>query len=144
MGQQTNKGYKLDQTGQQTQDAINKIINLTPGHLESIGIYYGTTEYWNSRIGYIPEEGTIIIYSDYAQRTIDGVTVNVPGIKVGSGNAYVQDLVFAGDADYSRFMNHITNNAIHITNAERAKWSDKLNVQDDYEVVDDTLVFNRE
>ncbi len=26
--------------------------------------WYGTTEYWNSRVGYIPKEGHIIIYED--------------------------------------------------------------------------------
>lgn len=144
MGQQTQKGYKLDQTGEQTQYAINKILELLPGHLDSIGIYHGTTAYWESQKGYIPEKGSIIIYSDYTQKTIGGRKVDIPGIKIGSGNAYIQDLAFVGDADYSSIMEHVTNDDIHITDNERKKWNNKLNVRDSYEVVGDILVFNRE
>lgn len=144
MGQQTNRGYKLDQKGQEVQDALNKIIGLSPGHLDSIGIYHGSTSYWNHKTGYVPEEGTIIIYSDYKKKTENGRTVYVPGIKIGSGNAYVQDLAFLSTGDAIDVMDHINNNNIHITDAERQKWNNKLNVRDNYEVSGEVLIFNRD
>lgn len=102
--------YKLTQTGQEVQDAINKIIALGPAthlvagtmtaedkaKLDALGIFYGTTEYWNSQYDFVPEPGQIIIYSDYTSKEVNGQTIYFPGIKIGSGNSYVQDLTFVG------------------------------------------------
>ena len=102
--------YKLTQTGQEVQDAINKIIALGPAthlvagtmtaddkaKLDALGIFYGTTEYWNSQYDFVPESGQIIIYSDYTSKEVNGQTIYFPGIKIGSGNSYVQDLTFVG------------------------------------------------
>ena len=57
-----------------------------------------TTAEWNETVGYIPAKGEIIVYSDYKQVEKDGQLVDVPGIKIGSGNAYVQDLMFVGES----------------------------------------------
>lgn len=143
MGQQTKRGYKLDQTGDQTQAAINKIINLLPGQLGAIGIYWGTTEYWNGRTGYIPEAGTIIVYTDKSTKEVGGETVAVPGIKIGSGNGYVQDLAFIGDAESEILYAHIADSGIHVNSTEKGFWNRKLNVDDNMEVVEESLVFNR-
>lgn len=53
--------------------------------------------------------------------------VNVPGIKIGSGNAYVQDLMFVGESTIDievqdlkeEVEEHIDNGGIHTTNEER-------------------------
>lgn len=109
----------------------------------SVSVRYGDTAYWNSQIGDVPEEGEIIIYSDYQQIEIGGQTVDIPGIKIGSGNAYVQDLVFTDQYQSSMLLSHINNEDIHTSAAEKSFWNHKLNVVDNAEVVDNVLVFNR-
>ena len=111
--------------------------------LESLNIKYDTTENWNKAIGYIPEPGAIIIYSDYETIEKDGQIINVPGIKIGSGNGYVQDLAFTDEASKQDFLDHINDNVRHITAEERNKSNNKLNVTDTEEVIGDTLIFNR-
>lgn len=102
----------------------------------------GTTAYW-AESGYIPADGEIIVYTDKASKIVDGETVYIPGIKVGSGNAYVSDLVFVGDDVADSLHAHVNDNVRHITMAERLSWSDKLNVDDNFEVVNGVLIFNR-
>lgn len=148
---------RLTYTHDEVQELLDKINALGPAttteagtmtpedkiKLEGMGIYSGTTAYWNAQIGYIPQEGEIIIYTDYKTVEQGGVQVNVPGIKIGSGNGYVQDLVFVDEANSELLMSHISNNQIHITPVERDFWNNKLNVTDMSEVVDETLIFNR-
>lgn len=101
----------------------------------------GTTEYWNAQVGYIPAENEIVVYTDY--QVVDdgnGGEKLIPGIKIGSGNGYVQDLGFLGEAEAASLLEHINDQTRHITAAERLRWDNKLNVQG---VVDDVLIFNR-
>ena len=105
--------------------------------------YCHTTEYWNNAIGYVPANGEIVIYSDYKRIESNGETVFVPGIKIGSGNGYVQDLAFLGEADTRAMLEHINDEIRHVSAADRAKWNNKINVTDASEVVDEILVFNR-
>ncbi len=106
-----------------------------------------TTENWNRALGMIPLEGEIIVYNDYSQtiKVIDGVSklVNIPAIKIGDGRAYVQDLPFVNEDLRIRIMEHIENPAIHVTAAEKLFWNNKLNVNDNSEVVDYALILNR-
>lgn len=111
---------------------------------QSLGIQYDTTANWNSKIGYIPKAGALIVYSDYKTIEKDGNTVLIPGLKIGSGNAYVQDLAFLDEAVVQQIVNHIDDNIRHISAAERAFWNNKLNVNDNAEVINDSLTFNRE
>ena len=103
----------------------------------------GTTSYWDSCVGYVPDEGEIIVYSDYASTIVDGNTVPVPGIKIGSGNGYVQDLAFVGQPEAETILSHIQNDVCHITAAERTSWNKKLNVDDLHETDGETLIFIR-
>lgn len=151
------RDYHLIQTGQQVQDAINKIIALGPAtatvagimtaedkaKLDSIGIKYNTTEYWDNARGYIPKAGEIIIYLDYKKIETDSGDVYIPGIKIGSGGGYVQDLAFLGEDDSNALLSHISNMQIHIDSSERVFWNRKLNVDDSSEVVGESLIFNR-
>lgn len=111
---------------------------------DSIKIQYHTTEYWNHKRGYIPAEGEIIIYSDYSTTLVDGVPTPLPAMKIGSGNAFVQDLAFVTGSENLEVLEHINNTIIHITEFERRKWNEKLNVNDSQEVIGETLVFNRD
>ena len=106
-----------------------------------------TTANWNNARGFIPLAGEVIIYTDYRILTkeVNGEErhVPIPGIKIGDGLAYVQDLPFADDAVRSELLDHINDPHIHITEEERLFWNNKLNVNDSMELVDGSLVLNR-
>lgn len=110
---------------------------------EKASIEQGTTEYWNNRTGYVPPAGTIVVYNDHQSKVVDGETVYIPGIKIGSGNAYVQDLAFLDEGVADTLVSHINDNLVHIQPGEREFWNRKLNVDDNMEVVNETLIFNR-
>ena len=103
-----------------------------------------TTANWNAARTFIPMRGEIIIYTDYG--TMDdgyGNVINVPGIKIGDGNAYLIDLPFVGnDVRYqilTELRAHTENTEIHVTAAEKTFWNNKLN----YTINDGNLTFNR-
>ena len=115
-----------------------------------------TTQHWNEAIGFIPLQGEIIVYEDYETKTYlleqDGQTVtetvNIPNIKIGNGNAYVQDLVFVDQKTRELLMEHINNNDIHVTLGNKSFWNNKINVDDAYEQIhdeleDETLILTR-
>lgn len=115
-----------------------------------------TTENWNRAAGFVPLAGEVIVYNDYKIKTYEveeygervQKTVNIPNIKIGDGNAYVQDLPFI-DADLrDTLMAHIENQELHTTLQEKLFWNNKINVDDAYEqmhdeLVDETLILNR-
>lgn len=151
------ESYKIQRTGDNVSELLDKIEALGPAthtvagimtaldkaKLDSLGIQYGTTAYWNSRRGYIPKAGEIIIYSDYKSVNIDGHRVYIPGIKVGTGNGYVQDLIFATDVESADISAHIQDTSIHTGPEEKLFWNNKLNVDDYQEVVGESLILNR-
>ena len=111
-----------------------------------------TTENWNNAQGFIPLQGELIIYTDYKQITKEvygePVTIDVPGLKIGTGNAYVQDLAFVDDELRNKLMAHIENEEIHTTLEEKLFWNNKVNIDDSQEILtheleDETLVFTR-
>lgn len=97
---------------------------------------HGTTEYWNSH-NYVPPAGRIVIYDDHYT---DSQGVIHPGMKVGTGNAWLSDLVFTVDENMldiymteinNKLDNHIRDNARHITDDERKRWNSKINASVD-------------
>lgn len=95
-------------------------------------VYYNTTAYWNSKPSYVPDRGDVLIYSDHGQ--IDdgyGTMIDVPGIKIGDGSAYLIDLPFVGaDVRYeilTELRQHSGNTLIHVTPEEKEFWNNKLN-----------------
>ena len=106
-----------------------------------------TTQHWNEALGFIPLEGELIIYNDYKtiEKEIDGEVrqVQIPGLKIGDGMAYVQDLPFVNEDLRDKIMEHIDNPDIHVSVADRLFWNNKLNVNDAAELVDGALVLNR-
>ena len=150
------RGFQLKEYGEEVQAALTKIIELTTAtqetdgllsaqdkaKLDLLGIYYNTTKYWNELVGFIPKKGEIVIYSDYkSYRDDNDNIVYVPGIKIGSGNAYVQDLVFIDESLSRQLAMHINNTEIHVSLEEKLRWDRKLNIDD--EIFDETIVFNR-
>ena len=100
--------------------------------------------------------GEVIIYDDYQTKTwqveeygeLVTKTEKIPGIKIGDGNAYVQDLPFVDKDLREKLMAHINNAEIHTTLAEKLFWNNKVNVDDAYEQIhdeleDETLIINR-
>ena len=111
-----------------------------------------TTENWNNALGFIPLQGEIIVYEDFDSYEVEEygqtVTKYIPNIKIGTGNAYVQDLAFVDDKTRSLLMEHISNQDIHVTLQDKTFWNNKINVDDAYEkvhdeLIDETLILNR-
>ena len=121
-----------------------------------IQIKHDTTANWDAAIGFIPLPGEIIVYDDYQVKTWEEVEygevvtkhANIPGVKIGTGNAYVQDLQFVEGDLREKLLNHINNTDLHTSLAEKLFWNNKLNVDDAYETVHqelegETLILNR-
>ena len=93
-----------------------------------------TTENWNAKRDFIPLRGEVIIYTDHGQMDDGfGNMIDVPGIKIGDGGAYLIDLPFVGnDVRYQilqELREHTGNEVIHITQEEREFWNNKLNCE---------------
>ena len=122
----------------------------------SIQLKRDTTEHWNNARGFIPLPGEVIVYEDYETKTYTveeyGKTVTktalIPNIKIGTGNAYVQDLAFVDEKTRDILIEHIHNQDIHTTLAEKVFWNNKINVDDAEEQItgelsEETLILNR-
>lgn len=115
-----------------------------------------TTEHWNNARGFIPLAGEVIVYTDYETKTYTveeygetiTKTVEIPNIKVGTGNAYVQDLPFVDEKTRDILMEHINNHDIHVTLQEKLFWNNKINIDDSEDIIrdelsDEVLILNR-
>lgn len=103
-----------------------------------------TTAHWNAARTFIPIRGEIIIYTDHGQMDDGyGNLINVPGIKIGDGQAYLIDLPFVGAEEryaiLQELRQHTSDLSIHVSPEDREKWNNKLN----YSIHDGNLVFNR-
>ena len=103
-----------------------------------------TTANWNTHRDFIPLRGEVIIYTDHAQIEDEfHNTINVPGIKIGDGSAYLIDLPFVNDDVRYQILTelrmHTNNTQIHVTSEEKVFWNNKLNCV----VTDGNLVLNR-
>ena len=74
----------------------------------------------------------------------------VPGVKIGDGRAYVQELPFLHEIP-QEIWDHIYNTDIHVTPEDKDFWGDKINIIDthdegseDSEVINETIEFSRE
>ncbi len=121
-----------------------------------IKMKHDTTANWNNARGFIPMAGEIIVYDDYETKTYTveeygqevTKTVLIPNIKIGTGNAYVQDLAFVDEGTRNLLLEHIRNEEIHTTLQEKLFWNNKINVDDAQEQItgelsDETLILNR-
>ena len=96
-----------------------------------IKVKHDTTEHWNNARGFIPLQGEIIVYDDYETKTYTveeygeqvTKTVYIPNIKIGNGNAYVQDIAFVNDDLRETLLNHINNMELHTTLQEKLFWN---------------------
>lgn len=115
-----------------------------------------TTEHWNNAQGFIPLAGEVIVYTDYETKTYTveeygetiTKTVQIPNIKIGTGNAYVQDLPFVDEKTRDILMEHIHDHDIHVTLQEKLFWNNKINIDDSEDIIhdelsDEILILNR-
>lgn len=106
-----------------------------------------TTENWNSLRGFIPLNGEIVVYTDWKViGESHGKPIYRPGIKVGTGNAYVQDLVFCNESDitYESIISKLSSEGYLVEDSDRERWNRKLNVTDTAEVINESLILNRD
>lgn len=100
------------------QDALIEIDSSLTDLIQS-----DTTANWNLQPSLIAEKDHIYIYTDHA-RLANGTYV--PGVKIGTGNAYLVDLAFVNGDLKEIIQNHINDNIRHITAAERNSWNSKV------------------
>ena len=136
-------------------NGVELVGNKTSAEL-GVLVRTDTTANWNNAQGFIPQKGEVIVYEDYQTKTYtveeygESVTrtVNIPAIKIGTGNGYVQDLAFVGDDIRDMLMTHINDMTLHVTLGEKTFWNNKINVDDSYDIAheeleDETLILNR-
>ena len=107
-----------------------------------------TTANWQRNLTFIPLAGEIIIYTDYSTREENGQTITIPNFKVGDGTTFAVDLPFVNDELRDQLTAHTMNQSIHVTNAEREFWNNKVRCyieseedEDGYIVENENIVF---
>ena len=100
--------------------------NITFEDLGLKEIYRDSTSNWNKQRDLIAEKACLYVYSDYDTIEVDGVTKEIPGLKIGDGTTYLIDLPFVSDKIEQVLLNHIDDNNIHITESERETWNNKV------------------
>ena len=80
---------------------------------------------WNAKASLISEKNVIYVYTDYIKEIDEhGEEYFIPGLKIGDGKAYLIDLPFTDEY----MIKHIQNTVVHITQAEREFWNNKVSV----------------
>lgn len=111
------------------------------GNQTSASLYIvseNTVSGWAQTPMYVPKQGEIILYTDYAE---DDQGNPLPAIKMGDGSAFVADLPFVNDDIRNNLLAHINDRVVHITDEERRFWNNKLNYE--YDMGEETLILNR-
>lgn len=113
-----------------SKDAL--VATIAALNIKVSAIYIGTEDSFNDNT-VISEKDAVYIYTNH---TIDSQGRNVPAYKIGDGNAYVVDLPYST----SLLEEHINDTTIHITDAERTFWNNKVRCF--YSTIeDDNLIF---
>ena len=116
-------------------DGITNVNELSFITSHNMDVYVGSTQHWNSKLDFIPNKGSIIVYTDkYTSNE-----KNIPAIKIGDGSAYCVDLPFIGEENLNLINAHISDTNIHVTGEEKTFWNNKLNLS----VSGKVLSFNR-
>lgn len=110
--------------------------------LDKVKIEVGTKAYWDARRLYVPEAGKLIVYKD-AVTLPDGSLMSK--LKIGDGRAYVTDLPFSDADAMSKLSAHIGDQRLHVSEAERSKWNDKVTCYETYdpETAEVSLIFTK-
>ena len=115
--------YNLNRTGDNVSDLLTQVeqktvysdaTQSTHGLLSAADktkldalpdVVYGTTSYWNTQTTYVPPQGKVVVYSDHDSEVVEGRTVYIPAIKIGTGLALLSELPFVGDDVINRLIN---------------------------------------
>ena len=101
--------------------------NKSAYELGLANVYYDTTANWNLQPFLISERKGVYIYSDFEIIYDEvGNPTFIPGIKIGDGTTYVIDLPFITDEMTSLLLSHIGDTHVHLTDAEREFWNNKI------------------
>ena len=102
---------------------LNEAINV----IKLLNVHYDTKAAWDMQPQLVAERAEIYVYSDKAT-LYDGVgnPYFVPGIKVGDGTSYLIDMPFIADEVIFALAQHVNNTTVHITQAERIFWNNKV------------------
>ena len=95
-----------------------RVLNIDEQLEDVARVFVKTTAEWDLDPSEQSQKNTFYVYSDHLLS--DGT--QIPGIKIGDGNAYIADLPFIDDI----FINHINDNIRHITEEERTRWNNKV------------------
>ena len=89
-------------------------------------IYEDTQAGWDAQITLISENGALYVYTDHGSAEVDGVTVPVPGFKVGDGTSYLIDMAFVAEDIQQQLTSHAADTDIHTNPTEKQFWNDKI------------------
>ena len=109
---------------------INNVELIGALSAEDLGlgrVLYDTTANWEAQGQIVTEAGVVYVYSDafYLEDDV-GNRTPIAGIKIGDGNAYLNDMPFVTDAMTAAIIRHVTDTTVHITPQERAFWNNKV------------------
>lgn len=100
-------------------------------------IMVNTKAGWAEQPGFKPAKGQIVIWSDKAQihkyvvegdELADEGLIDVPGIKIGDGNAFNLDLPYVGDDIEQKIDQHIKDVQAHVSEQDRKSWNHKITI----------------
>lgn len=93
-------------------------------NIRNLGIVLSDTyANWSAKRDLVSQDGVIYVYVDYQQIDNGNGIINVyPGVKIGNGYSKLNALPFINSPD-PRLLNHIANNAIHVTASDKAAWN---------------------
>ena len=117
---------------------VGTVLDMILGSSASFEIH--TSEEWIEAGRNISQAGVLYIYSD-GYKLEDNT--KIPRIKIGDGLADISDLPFFDEKLRIDLAQHIDDDDIHVTLANKTFWSNKLNVDDSQELVDGALMLNR-
>lgn len=122
--------YSNDYSELTNKPQINSVTldgNLSAADLGLGSVHYDTSANWALQPMLVAERAEIYIYSDH-EIIYDGVgnPTFVAGIKIGDGTSYLADMPFVTDAMSAMLLQHIGNSSVHLTDAEREFWNNKI------------------
>ena len=129
-GEFASDGGTNDYSTLKNKPQINSITlegNLTAEQLGLGKIYYDTKQGWDTQTYLIAERAAVYVYSDYEVIYDDQMNPTfIAGLKIGDGTSYLIDLPFVTDKMASILLNHIGDSSVHLTDAEREFWNNKI------------------
>lgn len=118
-------------------NSIELVGNVSASDLGLGRVYYDTKANWDAQRDLVAEQAAIYIYSDATTVTDEyGNEIPVSSIKIGDGTSYLIDMPFLTGGSSQIIMDHLSNNAIHVSESDRELWNNKVTaylLEDDIE-----------